>query len=127
MNRNQVEDHRKKKGAIVVCGSCDKRGITAKDVAGDSKRLKRPLARAACKKEFARQQHISARQESEHFTRKSKVVCAECIAVGFTARNTEAYECFGACKRKLPKSKFTVGPHFARALERRTLKCKACA
>ena len=111
----------------MVCGDCSRRGRTAKEVADSAKRLKRELQCAACKKQFPRQSHISDRQERDHFSRKSKVVCAECMSVGFTARNWEAYECFGACKRKLPKSKFTVGPNFARALERRTLKCKACA
>ena len=69
----------------------------------------------------------STGEESKHFTRKSKVVCATCVADGFTARGWEPFQCFGACQKKLPKSKFTAGPNFARALERRTLKCKACA
>ena len=122
----EVEEHRRD-GGRVVCGSCVKLGVTARGVADAAKRLNRQLKCGACEKEFPRQDHISDRQESDHFTRKSKVVCADCVGLGFTARNCQAYECFGACKRKLPKSKFTVGPHFARALERRTLKCKACA
>ena len=123
----QVEAHRKKRNTRVVCGECAKRDVTAKGVADAAKRLKRQLKCAACEKEFPRQDHISDRQESDHFTRKSKVVCANCSAVGFTPRNWQAYECFGACKKKLPKSQFAVGPNFARAHQNRTLKCKACA
>ena len=81
------KEHRKATGKRVVCGDCSKRDITAKDVADEAKRLKRLLTCATCKKEFARQQHISAEQESKHFTRKSKVVCASCVADGFNARN----------------------------------------
>ena len=51
--RNQVEDHRKTKGARVACGSCDQRSITAKDVADESKRVKRLLTFAARTKQFA--------------------------------------------------------------------------
>ena len=95
------------------------------------KRLKQQLTCAACKKELPRQDHISDKRERErereHFTRKGKLVYVDCIAFGFTARNWQAYECVGACKRKLSKSKFTVGPNFVSFRERRTFKCKACA
>ena len=111
----------------MVCESCGKRGITAKGVADAAKRLKRQLTCAACEREFPRQEHISSAQETEHMTKGRKVVCVDCLDVGFTARSWHAYECFGTCKRKLPKSQFVVGPNFARAYQNRTLKCKSCA
>ena len=111
----------------MVCGDTSKRGRNALGVADESKRLKRLLTCASCEKEFARQQHISDGQESNRFTRTSKVVCAGCVADGFTSRNWQAYECFGACKRMLPKNQFAGGPNFTRAYQNRTLKCKACA
>ena len=111
----------------MVCESCHKRAITAKVVADDSKRLKRVMMCAACKGQFARQEHISAKQESEHFTRKSKVVCADCIADGFTSRSWQVFQCSGRCQRKLPKSAFSVdASHVARDEKKGTLKCKAC-
>ena len=110
-----------------MCGDCSKRGTTAKGVADESKRLKRLLTRASCEEQFARQEHISAKQESEHFTRKSKVVCAGCIADGFTARSWQAFQCSGKCQRKLPKSAFSVAASsVARDEKKGTLKCKAC-
>ena len=57
---------------------------------------------------FARQQHISAKQESEHFTRKSKVVFEKRIAVGFTARSCQAFQCSGKCQKKTPNLVFSV-------------------
>ena len=126
LNAVQVEEHRRD-GGRVVCGSCHRRNITAKDVAEEAKRLKRLLTCATCKKEFARQQHISDRQESDHFTRKSKVVCAGCVAYGFTSRSWQAFQCSGKCEKKLPKSAFSVdASHVARDEKKGTLKCKAC-
>ena len=111
----------------MVCGDCSKRGKTAQEESDAAKRTKRELTCATCKKGFARQKHISAKQESEHFTRKSKVVCAGCIAVGFTARSWQAFQCSGKCQRKLPKSVFSVAASsVARDEKKGTLKCKAC-
>eukprot|EP00959_Pyramimonas_sp_CCMP1952_P379959 7959596-Pyramimonas_sp.AAC.1 len=76
LSSSQVEDHRRK-GKRVVCGDCRKRGRTAKEVSDAAKRLTRELTRATRKKGFARQEHTSAKQESQHFARKSKAVCAE--------------------------------------------------
>ena len=109
----------------MVCGECNKRGVTAKGVADAAKRLKGQVPCAACEKEFPRQGHVSDGQASDHFTRKSNVVCADCLDVGFTARSWPACECFGTCKRKPPKSQFVVGPNFERARERGTLKRKS--
>ena len=127
MKPKQAAEHRSTRATKLVCEECDKQGVTATGVADAAKRLKRQLKCGACDMEFPRQGHISDQQESDHFTRKSKAVCADCVGLGFTARNWQAYECFGACQKKLPKSKFTVGPHFARSHKDGALKCKARA
>ena len=66
----QVEEHRRKSATKVVCEECAKRGVTAKGVADAAKHLKRQLKCAACEKEFPRQDHVSDKEESEHFMRK---------------------------------------------------------
>ena len=126
MSIDQVKHHRKT-GVRVVCGECSKRGKTAQEASDAAKRMKRELTCATCKKGFARQEHISAKQESELFTRKSKVACAGCIADGFTARSWQAFQCSGKCQRKLPKPAFSVdASNVARDEKKGTLKCKAC-
>ena len=127
LTQSQVLHYREKAGRRVVCGACHKRGATAKSVVDATKRLERELTCAACNKGFPRQGHISSAQETEHFRKGRKVVCAACMGAGLTSRSWQAYECAGACRRKLPKSEFVVGPHFARSQTRGTLKCKSCA
>ena len=125
--QTQKKDRRRERNVGVARGDCSKRGVTAKGVADGSKRLKRRLTCAAREKGFPRQDRVSDAHESDHFARKSQVVRADCIADGFTSRNWHPFQFFGACRKKLPKSRFADGQNFARFHERRALTCKASA
>ena len=78
----------------------------------------KPLTCAACGGAFSDTKHLKQTQQEHH--RKAtqlKVVCGDCTKLGFTARSCQAYQCSGACKRRLPKSAFSVNPaHVALAL-----------
>ena len=88
----------------------------------------KPLTCAACGEALADVKHLKQGQVASHReTRQRRVVRVHCTSLGFTARNWQAYQCVGASEKKLPRSKFEGGPHFARAHKNGTLKCKARA
>ena len=124
--KKQIEEHRRERKTAVVCGECHQRGITAKAAADAAKGLERELTCAACRQGFPRQEHISKSQETDHFRKGARVVCANCKGLGFTAREWQGYECTGTCRRRLPKSAFGGSAHFARSFQRGTLKCRSC-
>ena len=88
----------------------------------------KPLTCAACGEVFSETKHLKQGQIEYHRKAKqAKVVCGGCKKLGFTARSCKAYLCSGACKRRLPKSAFSVNPaHVARDEKKGTLKCKTC-
>ena len=118
-----------------LCRACarDKKGGRNEKADAENHKRKaaaeaRPLTCAACGEAFSYVKHLNENQVEHHRKALQKrVVCGDCTRLGFTARNWQAFQCFGACNRKLPKSKFEGGPHFARAHKNGTLKCKACA
>eukprot|EP00959_Pyramimonas_sp_CCMP1952_P249921 5224516-Pyramimonas_sp.AAC.1 len=60
---------------------------------------------AACGGAFSDTKHLKPKQVEDHRGAKgAKVACGGCKELGFTARSCQAYQCSGACKRRLPKS-----------------------
>ena len=88
----------------------------------------KPLSCAACGGAFSDTKHLKQGQVEYHRKAKgAKVVCGSCKELGFTARSCQGYQCSGACKRKLPKSAFSVNPtNVARDEKKGTLKCNTC-
>ena len=88
----------------------------------------KPLTCAACGGAFSDTKHLKQGQVEDHRKAKgAKVVRGGCKELGFTARSWQGYQCSGACKRKLPKSAFSVNPaHVARDEKKGTLKCNTC-
>ena len=88
----------------------------------------KPLTCAACGGAFSDTKHLKQGQVEDHRKAKgAKVVCGSCKELGFTARSCQAYQCSGACKRRLPKSAFSVNPaHVARDEKKGTLKGNTC-
>ena len=88
----------------------------------------KPLTCAACGGAFSDTKHLKQTQMEHHRKAKQiKVVRGDCTKLGFTARSCQAYQCSGACKRRLPKSAFSVNPaHVARDEKKGTLKCNTC-
>ena len=86
------------------------------------------LTCAACGGAFSHAKHLKQGQVEDHRKAKgARVVCGSCKELGFTARSWQGYQCSGACKRKLPKSAFSVNPaNVARDEKKGTLKCKTC-
>ena len=88
----------------------------------------KPLTCAACGEAFSDTKHLKHTQAKNHRAAKgAKVVCGGCQELGFTARSYQAYQCSGACKKRLPKSAFSGNPtNVARDAKKGTLKCKTC-
>ena len=119
-----------------LCRTCaEEREKEVRRQNADSGRRKRkaeaeakPLTCATCGEAFSDTKHMNHNQEKNHRrANQTKVVCGGCKELGFTARSCQAYQCSGACKRRLPKSAFSVNPaHVARDAKKGTLKCKTC-
>ena len=85
------------------------------------------LTCAACGGAFSDTKHLKQGQVEDHRKAKgAKVVCGGCKELGFTARSCQAYQCSGACKRRLPKSAFPDPHNVPRDAKKGTLKCKTC-
>ena len=89
LNRNQVEDHRTKKGARVVCAGCHHKDVTAKGVADAAKRKAEALTcgTPSCGNIFWGTAHLKPKQVENHRGKgATKVVCEECAKRGVTAK-----------------------------------------
>ena len=87
----------------------------------------KPLTCASCRGAFSDTKHLKHKQVEDHRSAKgAKVVCSGCEVLGFTARSCQAYQCSGACEKRLPKSAFPDPTHVARDAKKGTLKCKTC-
>ena len=131
--QGEVSDAQKKRKATGerLCRKCaEERERTTRESNNRKRKAEadaKLLTCAACGEAFSDTKHLRQGQVEHHRqTKQRKVVCGGCLKLGFTARSCQAYQCSGACKRRLPKSAFPDPTHVARDAKKGTLKCKAC-